>query len=44
LPSNPGLVNEDAEGAAWFFKLKIADAGELDALMDEAAYREYIGA
>jgi glycine cleavage system H protein len=44
LPSNTGLVNEDAEGAAWFFKLKIADAGELDSLMDEAAYRTFIGA
>jgi glycine cleavage system H protein len=44
LPGNTGLVNEDAEGAAWFFKLKIADAGELDSLMDEAAYRTFIGA
>jgi glycine cleavage system H protein len=44
LPNNTGLVNEDAEGAAWFFKIKIADAGELDSLMDEAAYRTFIGA
>ena len=44
LPNNTGLVNEDAEGAAWFFKIKIADAGELDKLMDEAAYRTFIGA
>jgi glycine cleavage system H protein len=38
LGNEPGLVNSDAGGAAWFFKLKIADTSELDGLMDEAAY------
>ena len=38
LPANPGLVNEDPEGKAWFFKLKLANQSELDALMDLAAY------
>jgi len=38
----PGLVNEDAEGRAWFFKIRIADAAELDALMDRAAYEAFV--
>ena len=37
LEGNPALVNEDADNAGWFFKMKLADAGELDELMDEAA-------
>jgi glycine cleavage system H protein len=44
LPANPALVNEDAEGAAWFMKIALADPAELDALMDEAAYKAFIGA
>ncbi|OHC76099.1 MAG: glycine cleavage system protein H [Rhodospirillales bacterium RIFCSPLOWO2_12_FULL_58_28] len=42
LEDSPGNVNEDATGAGWFFTLEISDAGELDDLMDEAAYKEYI--
>lgn len=42
LAENPGLVNEDAEGDGWFFRLKIADAGELEDLMDEAQYKDFI--
>lgn len=42
LASNPGLVNEDAEGKAWFFKIAIADLAELDGLMDRAAYQAYV--
>jgi glycine cleavage system H protein len=38
----PALVNEDAEGQAWFFKIRIADAAELDQLMDRAAYEAFI--
>jgi glycine cleavage system H protein len=38
LQTDPALVNTDAGGAAWFFKLKIADMSELDGMMDEAAY------
>ena len=41
IEDDPALVNADAEGAGWFFKLTIADAGELDGLMDEAAYRAF---
>ena len=38
LAAEPALVNSDAGGKAWFFKLKIADKSELGGLMDEAAY------
>lgn len=42
LADNPGLVNEDAEGAAWFFKIELADPVELANLMNAEAYREYL--
>ncbi len=42
LASNPALVNEDAEGKAWFFKIKVADEGELAKLMDRAAYEAFV--
>ena len=38
----PALVNSDAAGKAWFFKIKIADKSELGGLMDEAAYKAHI--
>ena len=41
IVDDPALVNSDPEGAGWFFRLTIADAGELEGLMDQAAYREY---
>jgi glycine cleavage system H protein len=41
LVADPALVNSDAGGTAWFFKLQIADKGELDGLMDEAAYKAH---
>ena len=41
LAATPGLVNEDAEGKAWFFKVKLANPAELDALMDRAAYDDF---
>jgi glycine cleavage system H protein len=44
LADQPALVNEDAEGKAWFFKLRIADAAELDGLMDRAAYEAFVKA
>ena len=37
----PALVNSDAAGKAWFFKIKIADKNELGGLMDEAAYKAH---
>jgi glycine cleavage system H protein len=39
---DPALVNCDPEGAGWFFKLKLSDTGELDGLMDEGAYRDWV--
>jgi glycine cleavage system H protein len=42
LADSPGDVNADPMGKAWFFKLKIANKSELDELMDEAAYAEYV--
>lgn len=42
LEEAPALVNSDAEGQGWFFKLTIADKGELDGLMDEAAYKAFV--
>lgn len=41
LEDAPETVNADAAGAGWFFKMTIADVSELDALMDEAAYKAY---
>jgi glycine cleavage system H protein len=42
IADSPGAVNEDPEGQGWFFKLKLANAGELDALMDKAAYEKFV--
>jgi glycine cleavage system H protein len=42
LAGQPALVNEDAEGRAWFFKLRIADPAELDKLMDRGAYEAFV--
>src|SRR4030081_1865532 len=41
LAAEPALVNSDAAGSAWFFKMKIADKSELDALLDEAVYKKH---
>lgn len=43
LADNPAMVNEDAEGAAWFMKIKVANPAELDGLMDKAAYDKLVG-
>lgn len=43
LVDNPGLVNADPLGAAWFFKMKIDDPSVLDEYMDEDAYKDLIG-
>ena len=42
IADDPALVNSDPTGEGWFFKLKIADASELDGLMDEAAYKSHV--
>jgi glycine cleavage system H protein len=42
VADDPSIVNSDPEGEGWFFKLKLDDPGELDGLMDEAAYRAWV--
>ena len=39
LEADPSLANSAPEGEGWFFRLKLADPGELDGLMDADAYR-----
>ena len=41
LRDDPSLANTDPQGAGWFFKVKLTDAAQLDALMDESAYRAF---
>ncbi|MCW8842152.1 MAG: glycine cleavage system protein GcvH [Rhodobacteraceae bacterium] len=43
LVEDPGKVNEDPMGDAWFFKIKPADASQMDDYMDEAAYKTFVG-
>ena len=42
IADDPALINRDPEGEGWFFKLKLEDPGELDGLMDEDAYRDWV--
>lgn len=42
IADDPSLVNSDPRGAGWFFKLKLANVADADALLDEAAYNELI--
>ena len=42
LEDDPALVNTAPESDGWFFKLTIADKGELDGLMDEPKYQEFV--
>ena len=42
VTDDPAVVNQDAEGEGWFFKLTLSDPSELDGLMDEDAYREWL--
>jgi glycine cleavage system H protein len=42
LADSPGDVNAEPMGKGWFFKLRLADKGELDGLMDEAAYAAFV--
>ena len=41
LADEPSLANSDPMGAGWFFKVKLAKANEIAALMDEAAYKAF---
>lgn len=42
LADDPALINRDPEGEGWFFKMTLADKAELEGLMDEPAYREWV--
>lgn len=42
LEGDPALVNREAEGAAWFMKVKLSNPSELDGLMDKAAYDKFV--
>jgi len=42
LADDPSLVNSDAEGEGWFFRLTLSDTTELDELMDETAYEAFV--
>ena len=41
LRADPALANSDPLGAGWFFKVKLANPAELDALMDETSYTSF---
>ena len=41
IVDDPAKINEDPEGSAWFFKLKIKDSSELDALMNKEEYDKF---
>ena len=42
LADEPEIVNNDPQGDGWFVKIKLQDSSELDALMDEDAYQQYV--
>jgi len=42
LEAAPATVNEDPAGKGWFLKIKFKNPAELDGLMDEAAYQDYL--
>jgi glycine cleavage system H protein len=44
LEDEPEKVNDDPYGDGWLFKVRLADKGELDGLMDPAAYAEHVAA
>ena len=41
LRADPALANSDPLGAGWFFKVKLSDASQLTALMDETSYTAF---
>lgn len=43
IVDTPGKVNEDPEGEAWFFRMAPSDPSQMEAFMDEAAYKSFIG-
>jgi len=43
LPDNPARVNQSPMSEGWFMKIKLSNKAELAELMDEAAYKTYLG-
>lgn len=43
IVTDPGRVNDDPMGEAWFFKIKAAEPEQMDDYMDEAEYKSFIG-
>ncbi|MGH1368343.1 MAG: glycine cleavage system protein GcvH [Maritimibacter sp.] len=43
IVSDPGKVNEDAEGSAWFFKMRVEDMDAMDDMMSETEYKAFVG-
>ncbi|GJD49318.1 Glycine cleavage system H protein [Methylobacterium crusticola] len=39
---DPATIGTDPQGAGWLYRMRVADAGQLDGLMDEAAYRAFV--
>ena len=42
LADDPGLVNREPTGGGWFLKVRMSDPEEVDALLDESAYRNFV--
>ena len=42
IVDEPAKVNEDPQGAGWFFKMKLSNVADADDLMDEAAYKQLV--
>lgn len=42
LTDDPTTINADPMGAGWLYKVRVADSNEIDALMDEAAYKAFV--
>jgi glycine cleavage system H protein len=42
IVEDPSIVNSDAEGEGWFFRLELEDTAAFEALMDQDAYDEYL--
>jgi glycine cleavage system H protein len=42
IAEDPSVINSDPEGDGWFFRLKLENESELEGLMDESAYRDWV--
>ena len=41
--SSPESVGTDPQGEGWLYRVRLGDPSQLDGLMDEAAYRAFVG-